>query len=130
MISLAMARPRPIPGDMFSPRRIGSKKRYVGTVIFDGDQGGFSLRGDADGVLVTMSAPRAQTKAAFCRPRMSLASASTDRLPMPSGMRGAGIGVPALMILGTIEATFRAPATAGLVTVTCVTVTCTLRSAA
>jgi hypothetical protein len=61
---------------------------------------------------------------------MSLASASTDRLPMPSGMRGAGIGVPALMILGTIEATFEAPATAGLVTVTCVTVTCTLRSAA
>jgi hypothetical protein len=34
------------------------------------------------------------------------------------------------MILGTIEAIFEAPATAGLVTVTCVTVACTVRSAA
>ena len=49
---------------------------------------------------------------------------------MPRGMRGTMIGAPALMNIGAIEATFEAQATPALVTVTWVTVACTVRSAA
>ena len=82
------------PGNTFSPRRIGTKKRYAGTVIFDGDQVGFSLPGDADGVLVTMSAPRAQTKAAFAG-RPHVPGLRLDR-QASHAKRNAGCGVRGL----------------------------------
>lgn len=63
------------------------------------------------------SAPRAQTNAAFCRPLVSFASPSTDKLPMPKGIRGTGIGMPPLMKFGAMDATFEAPAKPASVTV-------------
>ena len=80
-----------------------------------------SPSGDTRGELVNEFAPRPHTMAAFCFPRRSLASLSTDRLPSPNGMRGTGTGTPGRSTDFATRATPDAPAAAGSVAAACVT---------